>query len=337
MPAILVLGEALIDLIDTGGSPYQAHLGGSPFNVAIGAARLGIHTKLLARFSTDPFGMLLRQHATESNVDLSLSVLADAPSTIALVQLQDGVARYRFSVDGTVDFSWTDAELATVSIDRQIVHFGSLSSWLAPGRDPIHRFITHLHDRGDVLVTYDPNLRPALQPERERTSNQVDSALRNSHLVKASAEDLAWLYPGVPFADVASQWLQMGPSLVIFTLAGEGSVAYCAGGHPVARPIQAGPVVDTIGAGDAFMSGLLGGLYRRGIRSPSEIQNVASAADTLADLLDEAATVAALTCARAGANPPWLSEVDFDRNASRQRVSSGRLQHLGPAERRGGR
>lgn len=312
MPAIVVVGEALIDLIDSGGPPYHAHAGGSPFNVAIGASRLGVHTGLLARFSTDPFGMLLRQHASKSNVDLSMSVLASEPSTIALVQLRDGVAEYNFSIDGTVDFVWTDAELAAVPVDHPIVHFGSLASWLAPGRDPIHRFIERLHDRGDVLITYDPNLRPALQPDRERAKDDVESALGLAHVVKASAEDLAWLYPGTPFSDIAKSWLAMEPSLVIVTLGAEGSVAFGADQNPVARPISPGPVVDTIGAGDAFMSGLLRGLCHRGVSDPVGIRAMAGSGDTVAAVLDEAAMVAAFTCARAGANPPWLNQIDFD-------------------------
>ncbi|WP_345630749.1 carbohydrate kinase family protein [Rugosimonospora acidiphila] len=313
-PEVVVLGEALIDLVDGGDSPYQAHAGGGPYNVAIGLARLGVRTGLLARLSTDPFGMLLREHAERSHVDLSAAVVTDQPTTVALVRLRDGAATYHFQVDGTANFGWTDAELDAVAVGHSIVHFGSLVSWTPPGSGPVHRFVARLRDRGDVLVSYDPNVRPLLQSDPDRARADVESAVGVAHLVKASADDLAWLYPGAAAADVAARWLAAGPALVVITLADRGSVAFRPTGAPVARPIRPGPaVVDTIGAGDAFISGLLRGLCRRGVAGPADLPGIAGSADTIGALLDEASTVAAVACSRPGANPPWRDEVGFDR------------------------
>jgi fructokinase len=152
-------------------------------------------------------------------------------------------------------------------------------------------------------VSYDPNVRPHLQPDRERAREQVERAVASAHLVKTSEEDIAWVRPGSSVESVAADWLALGAAAVVVTRGGAGSVAYTAGGT-VARPPVAVDVVDTVGAGDAFMSGLLDALDRRGLLTPSGIAD-----GDYAELLDDAALVAAITCSRAGANPPRRAEV----------------------------
>jgi fructokinase len=302
--AIAVIGEALIDVVEAGDDdPRLARPGGSPYNVAVGLARLDCPVRFAGRLSHDPLAAILRAHAVRSGVDLSLCVDAHEPTTVALVELDEaGTARYRFGVDGTADFRWTAAELARVPDDVAAVHFGSLASWLPPGDAAIAERIAQLR-AGGVTVSYDPNVRPHLQPDAAGARQVVEASVALAHLVKTSDEDLAHLYPGRPAETVAAGWLDLGADVVIVTKGAAGSVAVSAGGT-VERPPHRVEVVDTVGAGDAFTSGLLAALHRR--------QCLGSLDEApWADVLDEAAIVAALTCARAGANPPRRAEVPW--------------------------
>ena len=310
-PRFAIIGEALIDLVDPGDdSPCLAHPGGSPYNVAIGLARLGQPTALIARFSRDGLGSVLRDHATRSNVDLSWCV--DDPSratTTAMVSLTDGIATYHFTIEGTAGFAWTDAELV-IPPSAQIVHTGSLASWLPPGSEVIGRRLAALHEAGEVLVSYDPNVRPQLQPDVAAARDQIEATLPHAHVVKASDEDVRWLYGADPLQSVAQRWLAAGPTLVVITRGAAGPIAFTLGGAPLEGAVRPVDVVDTVGAGDAFTSGLLDGLGRHAITSPAALPALVGDPSMLADVLDHAALVAALTCTRAGAAPPRWAELE---------------------------
>lgn len=305
-----MIGEALIDLVDPGDdTPCLAHAGGSPYNVAIGLARLGQPTALIARLSRDGLGTVLRDHATRSTVDLSWCV--DDPSrstTTALVSLTDGIASYRFTIEGTAGFAWTDAELVLPPSAR-IVHTGSLASWLPPGDQVIGRRLAQLHSAGDVLISYDPNVRPQLQPDATAARAQIEVTVAQAHLVKASDEDIRWLYDDDPIESVARRWLAAGPALVVVTRGAAGPIAFGADGAAVERAVRPVEVIDTVGAGDAFTSGLLDALSRQQITTPAALSALGTDRTALAEALDHAALVAALTCTRAGAAPPWLAEL----------------------------
>lgn len=309
-PLLAVIGEALIDLVDPGDDgPSAAHPGGSPFNVAVGLARLGQPVAFVGRLSRDPFGTVLRNHAARSGVDLTHSVDDARPSTIALVELEDGVAQYQFSVDGTVDFQWTSAELDRLPSSARLVHYGSLTSWLPPGDLVLAQKIAALRAAGEVIVSYDPNVRPQLQPDAATARSQVERAVSTAHLVKVSAEDLLWLYGAESAESVARRWLTAGPRLVVVTDGGNGAAAFVDDLAPVRRPVYRAPVVDTVGAGDAFTSGLLDALARRDITAPPLLDELRDP-DRLAAVVDEASLVAALACTRAGADPPRQAEVE---------------------------
>jgi fructokinase len=301
---IAVIGEALVDLVETGDDePRLARPGGSPYNVAIGLARLERDVSFVGRLSQDPLGTVLRNHALRSGVDLSLAVDAREPSTVALVELDaSGAAQYRFGVDGTADFLWTDTELARIPDGVAAVHFGSLASWLGPGDAAIARRVGALRASG-ATVTYDPNVRPHLQPDPVVARRQIELTVPLAHLVKTSEEDLAWLRPGESIQAVADDWLAMGPAAVVVTHGGDGATAFTAGGA-IRRPPVPVRLVDTVGAGDAFMSGLLDALDRRGLLTPGGVADA-----PLAEVLDDAGLVAAITCSRAGANPPRRAEL----------------------------
>ena len=305
-----VVGEALIDLVPAAGEEgcYLARPGGSPLNVAVGLARLGQRTALAARLSADPFGTVLRQHLQRSAVDLRFALTARQPATIALVELSGGQARYQFSADGA-DFQWSVGELDMLPGGAGAVHFGSLASWLPPGDRAIAATIGRIRAAGSVLISFDPNVRPSLQPDAAAARDQIERSVAMAHLVKASSEDIAYLYPGQEPGAVAGRWLELGAGLVVVTAGPDGVTGWTKGHPPVSRPVYPAPVADTVGAGDAFTSGLLDALGRRDLLGPAGLA-AALAPPVLAVILDDASLVAGLTCSRAGANPPWRREVD---------------------------
>jgi fructokinase len=320
-PTFAVVGEAILDLAapaDDGAS--TARPGGSPMNVAIGLARLGQPTAFVGRMSDDPIGTLLRRHLERSAVDLRHVVHASDPSTIALVELSAGQARYQFSLRGA-DFQWSPAELAFLPGGVQAVHFGSLASWLAPGDATIAGQVGRLRREGSVLISYDPNVRPFLLPDVTVARRKVEQSVRIAHVVKASAEDLSWLYEGEPVDAVARRWLGIGAELVVVTAGSDGATAWARRQPAVSRPAFPAPVVDTVGAGDAFMSGLLDGLARRDLLGRVAMAELGDSV-TLAAILDDAAKIAGITVGRPGADPPWRAEVDAspDRDPSDPRL-----------------
>jgi fructokinase len=308
-PAFAVVGEALIDLsapADDGAS--IARPGGSPMNVAIGLARLGQPTAFAGRLSDDPIGTLLRRHLERSGVDLRYVTESTDPSTIALVELSGGQARYEFSLRGA-DFQWTADELAFLPGGAVAVHFGSLASWLPPGAAAIAAVVGRLRADGSILISYDPNVRPSLLPDAAAARRQIEASIGLAHVVKASSEDLAWLYGAQTAEAAAERWLELGTELVVITAGPDGATAWTRGHPPVTRPAFPSPLADTVGAGDAFMSGLLDALARRSLLAPASLARLGDAG-TLASILDDASLVAGITISRPGADPPRRAEVD---------------------------
>lgn len=307
---LTVIGEALIDMVGDreDRATYRALPGGSPLNVAIGTARLGCDTTLMARLSDDAFGRALRGHAEANGVRLALHDPALEPSTLAIASVgADGVATYAFYIEGTADWQWTPDELRRVPTDSTLVHTGSLASWIAPGATLIAEALRLRRAGGQSLLSYDPNVRPGLLPGPDAARELVEPYLRIAHLVKASDADLAWLYPGRDPLESLRAWSAVGPDLVVLTRGGDGAVAMTADGAVVERPARPTAVVDTVGAGDAFMAGLLCALTARALNRADGLSAIAG--DTAAVLLDEAGTVASLTCARPGADPPTAAEL----------------------------
>lgn len=303
-PVVTVIGEALIDLVPHGGpGVFLARPGGSPFNVAIGLARLGHRTSLMARLADNAFGRLLRDHVVAEGVDLSGAPRPTEPTTLAVVSLDAGAqATYDFYSRDTADWQWTAEEIARVPDGTTVLHFGSLASWTPPGADHIHAAADALRRRGDALVSYDPNVRPALLGEPEHARWLVERGVGAAHLVKASREDVEWLYPALGIEKIAAGWLGLGPALVVITDGADGAHLFRTGDDPVSRAGRPARVVDTVGAGDAFTAGLLGALVRRDLHTPERIRRSSPA--LLAAAVDDAILVAALTCERVGADPP---------------------------------
>jgi fructokinase len=307
-PVITVCGEALIDLVPEGpAGTYVAHAGGSPFNVAIALARLGGRTALLARLSDTPFGLQLREAAEQAGVDVSTAVRSTEPTTLAVLALDEkNQASYAFYLEGTADWQWTTDELQALNPDTSIFHFGSLASWTGPGCDRIHERVLQLRATSDRLISYDPNARPSLMPDLEQACEAVERNVAVSHLVKASRDDLAFLYPGSSPDQVAATWQALGATLVVITDGEHGATGYL-GATTVCHPGYAVQVVDTVGAGDAFTAALLDALARRGMTSG---QGLAALDPTVLEVvLGEAVVLSALSCERAGADPLSRAEL----------------------------
>jgi fructokinase len=301
-----VIGEALVDLVPDGPpAVYRAHPGGSPFNVAVGLARLQNPTSLMARLGGHGFGRTLRDAAAAEGIDLGAAPDAPEPATLAVVSLDDeGHAMYEFYVEGTADWQWSATELSRLSADAEVLHFGSIAAWTAPGSERIEAFVRDVGATQDVLVSYDPNVRPSVIGERAPARKRVERSIGSAHVVKASREDLEWLYPGRPVDESAAQWSAVGPALVVVTDGARGAVAYRNGREPLHQRGRAVSLVDTIGAGDAFTAGMLNGLVRRGVHAPASVAELSDA--TLSEVLEEAVLISSVTCERAGADPPRL-------------------------------
>jgi fructokinase len=308
---VTVAGEALIDLVEEGGGRYQAHLGGFGANVAVGLARLGVPCSLLARVSGDPLGRQLEANLAGNGVSLRDLARAAEPTTLALASLDtDGRAAYAFYANGTADWQWRPGDLpAPLPSDVAALHTGSLVLLVAPGAAMLEEMLAAEHTRDQVTISIDPNIRPSLAAGRAAEVARVERQLGLAHLVKASEEDIGWLYPGAGYEEVARAWQRLGPRVVVITLGERGAFAVAQDAIAIHRPGRDVPIVDTVGAGDAFSAGLLDAL-RRGGRLGRGGAGLAGLTEAeLAGVVDWAILVAALTCARAGADPPTQEEV----------------------------
>jgi fructokinase len=308
---VAVAGEALVDLVPAGREGlFQAAPGGSPANVAVGLARLQVPVRLLARIADDLLGHRIRAHLAGNGVDLTYAVRAAEPTSLAIVAVgPDGVVEYDFRVDGTADWQWNDQEL-TGTLDGQVValHAGSLALTMPPGADALQRLMARAREA--MTVSYDPNCRPLLMGSPDAVRGRIETLVALADVVKASADDLAWLLPGRAPEQIAEAWLAKGPAIVVVTLGPAGLMAATRQAGVLRHPGQAVEVVDTVGAGDAAMSALLAGLHRRELLGADRRARLRAVdAATLQEVADEAVRAAAITCTRQGADPPTAEDV----------------------------
>ena len=306
---ILVCGEALFDLFaeDGGGGQLtlDARIGGSPFNVAVGLARLEVPVAYFGGLSRDFFGRRLKAALETEGVDTSLVVDSDAPTTLSVVGLDaSGSPAYSFYGEGAADRLVSPDDLPVLPEGVDTIHLGSFSALVSPVGDSLLQLVRREH--GKRLVAYDPNIRPTVVADLAAWRGRLDDLLPHVDLLKISAEDAETLFPGADPAELARGWLAKGPALVVVTRGREGASAFTATStaNVAARTVA---VVDTVGAGDTFQAALLARLGETAARSRTAISALGE--DALADLLDYAGRASAVTCTRRGADLPRRAEL----------------------------
>jgi fructokinase len=292
----LVIGEALIDIVEREGTVTGEHVGGSPLNVAVGLARLGRAVDFLTHIGNDSRGRRIVDYVKQSGVQLVSGSQTAARTPTALATLDaSGSAQYVFDID------WQLTGTPEVA-PPLIAHAGSIATVLEPGCRATAALLDAYHP--SATVTFDPNVRPALIEDADIARNRIDRWIERCDVVKASDEDMRWIDPNRTPEQIARTWLGLGPSIVAVTMGGQGAFAMCAGGT-VRVPALRVNVVDTVGAGDAFMSGLIDGLWSLGLLGAQRRSQLARiGADALTSVVQTAALSAALTVRRAGADLP---------------------------------
>jgi len=305
---LTVIGEALVDVVSRKGEEPRAHVGGSPMNVAVGLARLGHDVQFLGRYGRDEYGRQVADHLTGNGVRLPFD--ADAlPTSVAQATLDEtGAASYDFQLDWSLDVS--PERIDELLRDTDALHAGSIGAMLEPGATVVGQALERA--RGHALISYDPNCRPSIIPDSSDARARAEKIVALSHVIKASDEDLLWLYPHRSIEDSARAWLKAGARLVVVTrgVMGPWAVSRGTGRDGVEVPAARVTVADTVGAGDSFMAALLSGLADRSILGPA----AASALDELdsaqlTELLRHAAAAAGVTVSRSGADLPTRADL----------------------------
>jgi fructokinase len=302
----LVIGEALIDIVERGheresstvrdGVTVSEHVGGSPLNVAIGLGRLGRDIDFLTHIGRDERGKLIAEYVEASGVQLVSGSQDAAQTPTALARLDaSGAATYEF------DIEWRLSGTPEVA-PPLVAHTGSIAAFLDPGCLATAALLDAY--RTSATITYDPNVRPALIADRSQAIARIDRLIEKADVVKASDEDLRWIDPSRTPEQLATAWQALGPAVVAVTMGERGAIATCAAGTVVVEATKV-DVVDTVGAGDAFMTGLIDALWTLGLLGADRRAALAGiGTDTLEGVLRAASRVSALTVARAGADLP---------------------------------
>lgn len=304
---VTVIGESLVDIIDDprrGNTAPDFHPGGSPLNVAVGCARLGLGTKLVTHFADDAHGQLIAEHLANNGVDTIVG--GSQPTSTALASLDAaGAAQYTFSISWDINGASIPSLAAAES--SMHVHTGSIATVLPPGSKSVMGLIQGA--RHQATISFDPNCRPGISPDRATAREQAEDFVAASDIVKASDEDLGWLYPHRTVEESMEAWLALGPAMVALTRGGDGPVILSRAGR-VEMPGETVTVADTVGAGDSFMAALISGLAQLnalGASGRKRLHRITP--DQLHALGDYANKAAGITCSRPGANPPSLADL----------------------------
>ncbi|MEU2556215.1 carbohydrate kinase [Streptomyces sp. NPDC014684] len=300
---IVVAGEALIDLVPRGPgalADLKPAPGGGPYNTAVALGRLGSPTAFCSRTSEDAFGEALLDGLRRAGVEVTDVQRGPEPTTLAVATLDTGgSAAYSFYVDGTADRLFTVP--ASLPAGTRAVSFGTCSLVLEPGASAYEKLMREAAAQG-LFTALDPNIRTGLIPDADAYRRRFGDWLPSVTLLKLSEEDAEWL-GGTP-----REWLAAGPSAVVVTRGGDGLTVHTRDGAEYSVPGEKIEVVDTIGAGDTVNAALLHGLAAQDALSPGAL--AALGPDGWRRLLRFAARAAAITCSRAGAEPPFAAELD---------------------------
>lgn len=301
---VVVVGELLVDVVSHPDGSSAEHVGGSPANVALGLARLGHDTHLACLVGTDERGHRCAEHVGSGGVHLLPgSVSAQHPTSTALATIDDsGAASYVF------DLHW---DLPPVQLPEGTghLHTGSIATTLTPGDAEVTDAMRRARTLG--TVSYDPNVRPTIMGAPEVVRPRVEELVGLSDVVKCSEDDLEWLYPGQTPTEVMARWAGLGASLTVVTLGGRGVTWRVASGEEATAEARVKDVVDTVGAGDSFMAGLVSGLLDSGLLgSPDARRRLAAAGlDDVHPAVDRALATSGVTVRHAGAYAPTREEI----------------------------
>ncbi len=306
---ILCCGEALIDFLPRKGADgadvYQPFNGGSIYNTAIALGRLGAPVSYFGGLSTDFFGDSLIAGLKESHVDIRPAKVQDLNTTLALVKLVDGQARYVFVDAASAGRMVTKKDLPKLPKSCAALHFGSISLIPEPCGGAFEALMKR--ETKTRVISLDPNIRPTLIKSKREHMARLNRLIAMADILKISDEDVHWMTGHHDFAKAAKAWLKKGPKIIAITRGGEG-VEIFTRAYAFTQVAPKVVIADTVGAGDTFTAGFLATLLKDG-----NLTKKALAAITEADLrhaADFAARAAAVTCTRPGANPPWAKEME---------------------------
>ncbi|HWR11272.1 MAG TPA: carbohydrate kinase [Rectinemataceae bacterium] len=314
---IICCGENLIDMVPIEGAgsaertPYggfRVAPGGCPYNSAIAAARMGADVQFLGAMASDFLGDKLFSRLADNGVRTELLLRTDRPVMLAFVEKNAaGEARYAFYAQGAADRSFSAADLpAALPADARFLLMGSISLVLEPLASAITTLVER--ERKKLLVSFDPNIRPSLIPNRKAYLEKFEALCGACAILKASDSDLEWLYGPMRADEIVSHILNLGPEVVFLTMGEKGSIAVTKRARAFAGAFHVS-VVDTIGAGDTFHAAILTALDRMGIWTRTGLAGLGEG--DLGALLRFASAAAAINCTREGADPPRLGEIEL--------------------------
>jgi fructokinase len=298
--SIWVCGEVLIDLIPGADGVRVAHVGGGPANTAKALARLGHDVQFIDGISTDEYGVAARKELLDDEVKLDLALKSDKPTCLAIVSLDaNGGASYEFKIDGTATFDFNLNWLPDPSRYKpQVLHIGTLVTVIQPGADVLYDWAMQVAEFAPIV--FDPNIRPSVMGDRDLYEAAVEKWAALSSVIKVSDDDMAWLYPGQRYEDVAQRWINDGAALVVVTRGSQGVIGITAEGSVEVDGAKI-TVADTVGAGDTVGAIIVEAMIEKGI--------LALTGDVLKAVLHRAAVAAGITCSRKGAQPPYKHEL----------------------------
>ena len=304
-PHILAIGEALIDVVITYEQPdFPVEIpGGSPANVALTLGRLNRPVALATWIGLDERGRLIDFHMNDSDVHVTAASRGASHTSTALARLDEsGAASYTF------DLEWAPTPPIKVPPTAQILEAGSISAIIEPGASAVLDALAR--GREHALVCFDPNARPSIMGEPEAALASLERFIALADVVKVSDEDIEWLTGGAPIDEVVDRWLGMGPSLVVVTRGKHGSEVATVSGLRFTKTPADVPVVDTVGAGDSFMGGIIDAMWGMGLRGAEARETLRTLPEEqVRTIIDRASAVSDVTVSRKGANPPWAHEL----------------------------
>ena len=292
---VWVAGEALMDLIPVAGGDRVPMVGGGPANTAKAVARLGYEAYFIGGISIDNYGIEIEKELLRSGVDLSLAYRGVESTALAIATIdENGLAKYDFELEGTASFAFDASWLPGGEPD--VIHVGSVATLIEPGSSALLEWVS----TKSVPVIFDPNVRPSIQGDKNLYRAAVERWIDVATIVKLSEDDVNFLY-GDSADSVVSAWLDRGVTIVVVTRAEKGLKAYSPG-SVVEVPAVKVDLVDSVGAGDTIGAILVEGVLVHGM------ENLVG--EALTSVLSRAARAAAITCSRAGANPPSREELE---------------------------